>query len=69
MGTTKKTPHGGSSSHRPRGMATAMFTGAQGEKPKDPTGHDEDSQDWPDYDNPERAAATQEEKQVRPQVK
>ena len=59
---TKQTPRGSSSSHRPRGMSTAMFTGAQREKPKDTTAGDEsqDSQGWPDLDNPEGAAATQE---------
>ena len=58
---TKQTSHGSSSSHRPRGMATATFTGAQREKPKDTIAGDEsqDSQDWPDLDNPEGAAATQ----------
>ena len=58
---TKQTPHGSSSSHRPRGMATATFTGTQREKPEDTTAGDEsqDSQDWPDLDNPEGAVATQ----------
>ena len=41
-------------------MATAKFTGAQREKPEDPTAGDEDSQDWPDLDKPTGAAATQE---------
>ena len=59
---TKQTPRGSSSSHRPRGMATAMFTSTQREKPEDTTAGDEsqDSQDWPDFDKPEGAAATQE---------
>ena len=62
MTKTKQTPHGSSNSHRPRGMATARFTGTQREKSEDTTAGDEsqDSQDWPDLHNPERAAATQE---------
>ena len=40
-------------------MATAKFTGTQKEKPEGPTAGDEDSQDWPDFNNPKRAAATQ----------
>ena len=59
---TKQTPHGSSSSHRPRGMATATFTSTQREKPEDTTAGDksQDSQDWPDFNKPEGAAATQE---------
>ena len=53
MTKTKTTPHGGSSSHRPRGMATARFAGAEGEAEqqfKDAPGEEtEDSQEWPDW--------------------
>ena len=53
MTKTKTTPHGGSSSHQPRGIATAMFTSAEGEAEqqfKDAPGEEtEDSQDWPDW--------------------
>ena len=61
MTKIKQTPCGSSSSHRPRGMATARFTGTQREKPKDTTAGEEsqDSQDWPDLNNPKGAAATQ----------
>ena len=33
MGRTKQTPHGGKS-HRPKGMATATFTGGADADPK-----------------------------------
>ena len=59
----KQTPRGSSSSHQPRGMATARFTSAsRGRSPEDTTAGEEsqDSQDWPDLDNPEGEAATQE---------
>ena len=52
MVRTKQTPHGGSSSHRPRGMATARFAGAEEDEPqfKDSPGEEtEDSQEWPQY--------------------
>ena len=49
---TKQTTRGGSSSHRPRGMAAAKFTGAEGETEQQfadtPGEETEDSQDWPD---------------------
>ena len=43
-------------------MATARFTSIKREKPEDTTAGEEsqDSQDWPDLDNPEGEAATQE---------
>ena len=51
---TKTTPHGGSKSHRPRGMATATFTSGTEADPEEqyedaPGEETEDSQDWPDY--------------------
>ena len=52
MVKTKQTPHGGSSSHRPGGMVTARFPGAEetelqfADTPGEET---EDSQDWPQY--------------------
>ena len=61
---TKQTPHGSSSSHRPKGMATAKFTSTATEEQqfKDAGGGEsQDSQDWPDYDNPKCKATTQEE--------
>ena len=58
---TKQTPHGSSSSHRPKGMAAARFTGIEEEQFKDATGGDksQDSQTWLDIDNPKCEAATQ----------
>ena len=50
MVRTKQTPHRGSSSHRPRGMATARFAGAEETELQfeDVPGEEtEDSQDWP----------------------
>ena len=60
MTKTKTTPCGSSSSHRPRGMATARFTSAKEEQFED-AGDDEsqDSQDWPDVENPKQQAATE----------
>ena len=52
MVKTKLTPRGGSSSHRPRGMVTARFAGAEEDEPQfeDALGEEtEDSQDWPQY--------------------
>ena len=50
----KQTPRGGSSSHQPRGMATAMLAGAEGEAEQQftdaPGEETEDSQDWPDIE-------------------
>ena len=51
---TKTTPHGGGSSHRPRGMATATFVSTEGEAEQQfadaPGEETEDSQDWPDIE-------------------
>ena len=56
MVKTKTTPHGSSSSHRPRGMATARFTSTEADveqQLKEVAGEEtEDSQDWLDMDNP-----------------
>ena len=54
MTKTKTTSHGGSKSHRPRGMALATFAGSAKADPKQqykdvPGEETEDSQDWPDY--------------------
>ena len=52
MVRTKQTSHGSSSSHRPGGMVTARFAGAEEDEPKfeDAPGEEtEDSQDWPQY--------------------
>ena len=53
MVRTKQTSHGGSSSHRPGGMATARFTGAEETEPQfaNAPGEEEteDSQEWPEY--------------------
>ena len=63
MTKTKTTPHGGRS-HRPKGMATATFTGGTNVDPEQqfqdaPDEEDtEDSQQWPKYGEEE---ATQEE--------
>ena len=56
----KQTPHGSNSSHHPKGMATARFTSTEEEQFED-TGGDksQESQDWPDLDNPKCQAATQ----------
>ena len=47
--------------HQPRGMATARFTGTKEEQFEDAAGGDksQDSQMWPDVDNPKQQAATQ----------
>ena len=54
MTRTKQTACGGSSSHRPRGIATAMFPSTEGEAEQwfaDAPGEEtEDSQDWPDME-------------------
>ena len=54
MMKTKTTPHGGSSSHRPRGMAAATFASTEGEAEQQfmdaPGEETEDSQDWPDVE-------------------
>ena len=54
MTKTKQTPCGGSSSHRPGGMVTARFTGAEKEAEwqfADAPGEEtEYSQDWPEYE-------------------
>ena len=56
---TKQTPRGSSSSHRPKGMATVRLTGsAEGEAEQfQDAGGDksQDSQEWPDCDNPKAA--------------
>ena len=52
MVRTKQTSRGSSSSHRPAGMATARFAGAEEDEPKfeDAPGEEtEDSQDWLQY--------------------
>ena len=54
MMKTKTTPHGGSGSHCPRGMATATFTSSTKADPEQqfedtPGEETEDSQDWLDY--------------------
>ena len=63
MSRTKQTPRGESSSHRPSGMATARFTGAEeeAEQQADAPGKEtEDSQNWPEYgeDNPSGSKPT-----------
>ena len=60
MVKTKQTACGGSSSHRPRGMATARFTGAEEDEPQfeDAPGEEtEESQDWPEYGEEETGAS------------
>ena len=60
MVKTKQTPHGGSSSHRPGGMVTARFTGAEEAEQQftDAPGEEtEDSQDWPEYGEEETGAS------------
>ena len=53
MMKTKTTPCGGSSSHQPRGMATATFASTEGEAEQQfadaPGEETEDSQDWPNW--------------------
>ena len=53
MTKTKQTPHEGSSSHRPGGMVTARFAGAEKEAEQQftdaPGEETEDSQEWPRY--------------------
>ena len=52
MVKTKQTSRGGSSSHRPRGMVTARFTGAEEDEPQftdAPEEETKDSQEWPEY--------------------
>ena len=57
MTKTKQIPHGGSSSHRPGGMVTARFTGAEKEAERQfadtPGEETEDSQEWPRYSEEE----------------
>ena len=50
MTKTKTTPHGSSSSHRPRGMATARFAATEAEEQQfeDVGGESQDSINWPD---------------------
>ena len=60
MVKTKQTAHGGSSSRRPGGMATARFAGAEEDEPQfeDAPGEEtEESQDWPDYGEEETGAS------------
>ena len=60
MTKTKTTPCRSSSSHRPGGMATARFTSAEEEQFEDAGGYEsQDSQDWPDIENPKQQAATE----------
>ena len=63
MPRTKQTPHGGNSSHRPSGMETTRFAGAEkeAEQQADAPGEEpEDSQNWPEYgeDNPSTSKLT-----------
>ena len=62
----KQTAHGGSSSHRPGGMAAAKFAGAKGEaEPQfaDTPGEEtENSQEWPDYEEGKTGASKSEGK-------
>ena len=61
MVKTKQTPHGGSSLHRPGGMATARFAGAEEDEPQfeDAPGEEiEDSQDWLQYGKEKSGANT-----------
>ena len=57
----KQTPRGGSRSHRPGGMATARFAGAEKDEPQfaDAPGEaeTEDSQEWPEYGEEETGAS------------
>ena len=50
MTKTKTTPHGSSSSHRLRGMATVRFAATEAEEQQleDITGESQDSTNWPD---------------------
>ena len=58
MTKTKTTRCGSSSSHQPRGMATARFTTTEEEQFKDAGGDEsQDSQDWLDIENPKQQAA------------
>ena len=60
MVKTKQTTHGGSSSHRPGGMVTARFAGAEEDELQfeDAPGEEtEESQDWPDYGEEETGAS------------
>ena len=60
MVKTKQTARRGSSSHRPGGMATARFTGAEEDEPQfaDAPGEEtEDSQEWPEYAEEETGAS------------
>ena len=60
MVRTKQTSHGGSSSHRPGGMATARFAGAEEDELQftDAPGEEtEDSQEWPEYGEEETGAS------------
>ena len=56
MGRTKQTPHGGSKSHHPKGMATATFPGGTGAEPEEqfrgtPGEGTENSQVWLKFDD------------------
>ena len=60
MVKTIQTPHGGSRSHRPGGMVTARFAGAEEDEPQfaDAPGEEtEDSQEWPEYGEEETGAS------------
>ena len=60
MVRTKQTSRGGSSSHRPGGMVTARFSGAEEDEPQfaDAPGEEtEDSQEWPEYGEEETGAS------------
>ena len=61
MVKTKQTPRGGSSSHRPGGMATARLASAEEDEPQfeDTPGEEEteDSQEWPEYGEEETCAS------------
>ena len=60
MVRTKQTSCGGSSSHRPGGMATARFASAEEDEPQfaDAPGEEtEDNQEWPEYGEEETGAS------------
>ena len=62
MVRTKQTSCGGSSSHRPGGMATGRFAGTEEgaeQQFADTPGEEEteDSQDWPEYGEEETGAS------------
>ena len=65
----KQTPHGSSSSHHPRGMATARLTIAEEEQFEDAGGDkSQESQDWLNLDNPKCQAATEGESETSKSV-